>query len=76
MYSPACDQCVPSLRIEEVGFDFGGAVLRLGGYLCVTDLAGVDLLDRMMKILNCIKKQVYRSLLIYIRANTYSIERI
>ncbi len=30
------------------------------------DLAGVDLLDGMMKILNCIKNQVYRSLLIYI----------
>ena len=40
----------------------------------VTDLAGVDLLDRMMKILNYIKKQVYRSLLIYIRVNIYSVK--
>ena len=29
------------------------------------DLAGVDLLDGMVKILNCMKNQVYGSLLIY-----------
>lgn len=40
------------------------------------DLAGVDLLDGMMKMMNCIKKQVYGSLLIYMRANTYSVERM
>lgn len=42
----------------------------------VMDLAGVDLLDGMMKMMNCIKKQVYGSLLIYMRANTYSVERM
>ncbi len=36
------------------------------GIILVMNLAGVDLLDRIIKILNYIKNQVYRSLLIYI----------